>query len=149
MISPTIDYNQQLAAIQGQLAALQSGQFQQSFQSQQRPIPVQPVQSPVSFQQSRQVQGVNGKAGAETFLINNLPANSSDILLDNNHNKIYMIKKDANGNPCPVVTASFTIDEETEDTEDFVTKKDFAVFRDELKAEIEKLIKGEKNEQSA
>ena len=115
--------------LQQQLQNLQQ-QYQnlQGYQSQQvQSIPQ--IQMPVI---SRQVQYVEGLQGAKLFQ-QNLPSNSSEIIMDKDENLFYMVSKDANGTPSKkIIIGRFQI-EEMEEEPMFLTRKDFDDFKEEIK----------------
>lgn len=118
--------------LQQQLQNLQQ-QYQnlQGYSSQQvQSIPQ--IQMPVI---SHQVQYVEGLQGAKLFQ-QNLPSNSSEIIMDKDENLFYMVSKDANGTPSKkIIVGRFQI-EEVEEEPTFLTRKDL----DEFKEEIKKLL---------
>ena len=98
---------------------------------QQVPMP-QPVQVPIPVQ-SRQVQYVEGIAGAKLYQ-DNLPSNSSEIIMDKDENIFYMVSKDANGTPSRHITrCRFEIEEIQEEEPAFLTRKDFDDFKEEIR----------------
>ena len=114
--------------------------LQQQYQSmttpnvvmpQQVPMP-QPVQVPIPVP-SRQVQYVEGIAGAKLYQ-DNLPSNSSEIIMDKDDNIFYMVSKDANGTPSRHITrCRFEIEEIQEEEPAFLTRKDFDEFKEEIR----------------
>ena len=98
---------------------------------QQVPMP-QPVQVPIPVP-SRQVQYVEGIAGAKLYQ-DNLPSNSSEIIMDKDENIFYMVSKDANGTPSRHITrCRFEIEEIQEEEPAFLTRKDFDDFKEEIR----------------
>ena len=124
-------YNQQLQQIQSQLNNLQN--YHPAALSYPQ------VVIPTSQPESEQIKSVTGIDGAKAYL-QNLPPNSSAILLDNNENIFYSVKKDANGIAFPIGIGEFTLRTEDEiiETEksDYVTKKELEAFLAEIKAFI-------------
>ena len=120
-------------AFHNQLSDLQR-QYQQLQAQQPQPIPqLQPVQVPVP---PRQVQYVEGISGAKLYQ-QNLPSNSSEIIMDKEDNIFYMVSKDANGTPArKIPVGRFSLEEYVEDEPTFITRKDF----DELKKEIMEIL---------
>ena len=112
------DYNQQLKAIQNQIAGLQTPFPQPQL------TPEQPAQM--------QVKGVTGLKGATQFL-QSMPANSSAIVADDEEEYVYTLKKDANG-----VESIFRSNVKWErinsvNGDEVVTKKDFESFKEEIR----------------
>ena len=92
----------------------------------------QPVQVPIPVP-SRQVQYVEGIAGAKLYQ-DNLPSNSSEIIMDKDENIFYMVSKDANGTPSRHITrCRFEIEEIQEEEPAFLTRKDFDDFKEEIR----------------
>lgn len=123
-------YNQQLAAIQNQLMNLQTApvpSWQYAPQQTMTPQPEVPAQ---------QSQFVTGMDGARAYL-RSMPPNSSATVFDNNEDVFYALKKDANGIASPIKKCPFTVEEENENSNDYVTKKDFEAFKTELKQFLE------------
>ena len=124
-----------LNSLQQQIQNLQQ-QYQNMAASnvvmpQQIPMP-QPVQVPIPVQ-SRQVQYVEGIAGAKLYQ-DNLPSNSSEIIMDKDENIFYMVSKDANGTPSRHITrCRFEIKEIQEEEPAFLTRKDFDDFKEEIR----------------
>lgn len=129
-----MSYN--LNSLQQQLQDL-SRQYQQ-LTGQQQPLqqipqpiyqslPVQPVV------QSRQVQYVEGLAGARLYQ-DGLPSNSSEVIMDKDENIFYMVSKDANGTPSKrIPRARFTIEEFEDEEPAFLTRKDLDDFKEEIR----------------
>lgn len=108
-------YNQQMAAIQQQIANL-------------KPAPVFTPQAPV-----HKISPVDGLSGAEAIL-KEMPAGSSDIVAHKSEDIIYILARDENNVPAPIQIAKIEFIQEQEDPTGYVTKKDFNAFKDELKA---------------
>ena len=119
-------FNQQLQQVQSQLANLQSA----PLNTMQMPYP-QYLQQPA--QEPEQIKTVTGLEGAKTYL-QNMPANSSAVLMDNNENVFYSVKKDTNGMAFPIAIGRFTLETEQDQPSAYVTKKDFEEFKAELKS---------------
>ena len=121
------DFNltgQQLQDLQRQYQQL-AGLAQPS----QPTIPTMAVQPPTP---SRQVQYVEGVSGARLYQ-QNLPPNSSEIIMDKDENIFYFVSKDANGTPAKKIPIGrFTI-EEAEEEPVFLTRKDFEEFKEEIR----------------
>ena len=117
---------------QSQLADL-SRQYQQ-LQNQSQPVNPQYIPQPIPQPiPSRQVQYVDGYAGAKLYQ-QNLPPNSSEIIMDKNENILYLVSKDANGTPSKQIPhGHFTIEEDSEEEPIFLTRKDFDDFKDEIR----------------
>ena len=98
-------------------------------QPQQQTMPPVQVQPPIP---SRQVQYVEGIGGARLYQ-QNLPSNSSEIIMDKDENIFYFVSKDANGTPAKKIPVGrFTIEEATEEPV-FLTRKDFDDFKEEIR----------------
>lgn len=123
-------FQRQLADLQSQLQSYQAQQPQQStFQSQY--ITPQQVQVPIP---ARQVQYVEGIAGARKYQLEKLQPNSSEVIMDKNENIFYHVSKDANGTPASrIPIGRFTIEEETEQESTSLTRKDFDEFKEEIR----------------
>ncbi len=98
---------------------------------------VYPIPAPAQIQLStppRQVQYVEGIAGARLYQQNELPPNSSEIIMDKDDNILYMVSKDANGTPSKKIKAArFTIEELEEEEPAFLTRKDLDDFKEEIR----------------
>ena len=124
------EYNQQVQAIQNQIANLQTAApswLYNPAQTTSVPKPAMPVQ---------QIQRVKGIDGAKAYLAG-MPANSSAILMDNDEDIFYAVQKDANGMASPIMIGHFTMEQENDHADDYVTKKDFEAFKNELKQFLE------------
>lgn len=120
-----------LNSLQQQIQNLQQQYQNMTSQNMQVPMP-QPVQVPIPVQ-SRQVQYVEGIAGAKLYQ-DNLPSNSSEIIMDKDENIFYMVSKDANGTPSRHITrCRFEIEEIQEEEPAFLTRKDFDDFKEEIR----------------
>ena len=111
------NYNQQVASIQGQLAALQQKQYpsltQATFPQQFQPEP--PPQ---------QLKYVDGPDGAREYQ-SKLAYNSSDVVFDKNDDIFYFVYKDANGiSPKLLTIGRYTLEQESEPESMYVTKQD-------------------------
>lgn len=101
---------------------------QQSFQQfvptvQQVPIPVQP----------RQIQYVEGLSGAKLYQ-DNMPFNSSEIIMDKDEDVFYKVSKDANGIPAKhIIRCHFTIEEIQSEEPAVLTRKDLDDFKEEIR----------------
>lgn len=96
----------------------------------QQIIPTSPVQIPVLPHQIQYVEGLNGATLYQT----NMPSNSSEIILDKDEDIFYKVSKDANGIPAKkIIRCRFTIEEIQSDEPDFLTRKDFEEFKEELR----------------
>ena len=122
------NYNQQVGAIQAQIASLRSPQAYSPMPTAVRAFPVY----------SSQVKYVDGIAGAKEYQ-SKMPNNSSEIIMDKNEDLFYVVSKDANG-ACPksMPIGRFTIEQEQTDEPQYVTRKDFDAFE----ARITKLLQG-------
>ena len=127
--------SQQLSDIQRQYQQLSNLQGQtQLFPNQpvQTPPPIQAPQQPI---QPRQIQYVDGIAGARLYQ-SGLTSNSSEIIMDKNEDIFYKVSKDANGIPTKKIPVGrFTIVEEPVEEEEpvFLTRKDFDDFKEEIR----------------
>ena len=90
-------------------------------------LPVEPPSIP------RQVQYVEGMAGARIYQQNMQP-NSSEIILDRNEDIFYFVSKDANGTPAKKIPCGhFTLEEPKEEEEPILlTKKDLLDFKEDI-----------------
>lgn len=113
------NYNQQVASIQGQLAALQQKPYPPINQN------MYPQQIP--FQQDTtppQVKRVDGPDGAREYQ-SKLPYNSSDVVFDKDNDVFYLVYKDANGiSPKLLTIGHFTLEQEAANDPVYVTKQD-------------------------
>ena len=117
------DYNQQMARIQGQIAALKS----------QPPVPyvAQPLQT--STPPPKQLNQAKGIEGAIKFQ-NDLSPGSNDVVFDEDTDHFYLISKDEDGStPTKIRRYSFTLDEEIETTPVYITKADLDNFKEEIR----------------
>lgn len=105
----------------------------------QMQVPVQvPIPVPV-----RQVQYVEGIAGAKLYQ-DNLPANSSEIIMDRDENVFYQVSKDANGTPSRhIIRCRFEVEDIQEEEPMVLTRKEF----DDFKAEIRQLFASQNQKQ--
>ncbi len=91
-----------------------------------------PVQVPIPVP-TRQVQYVEGIAGAKLYQ-DNLPANSSEIIMDRDENIFYQVSKDANGTPARrIIRCRFEVEDIQEEEPMFLTRKDFDDFKEEMR----------------
>ena len=122
------NYNQQVASIQGQLAALQQPQY-----------PPMKTPFPQQFQPEpppQQLKYVDGPDGAREYQ-SKLAYNSSDVVFDKNDDIFYFVYKDANGiSPKLLTIGRFTLEQETEADPMYVTKKDLEDFKADILAAI-------------
>ena len=135
--------NANLNSLQRQIQDLQQ-QYQAGLNPNISNIPqVQvPVQVPIPIP-SRQVQYVDGIAGAKMYQ-DNLPANSSEIIMDRNENIFYQVSKDANGIPSRHIDrCRFEVEEIQEEEPMVLTRKEF----DDFKAEIRQLFASQNQKQ--
>ena len=120
---PQVDYNQQMQAIQQQIANLKAPQPQ---------MPTFYAPAPV-----HQIKPVDGLSGAEAIL-KEMPAGSSDIVAHKTEDIIYILARDQNNVPAPIQVAKIEFIQAQEDPTGYVTKKDLDAFKEELKALIQK-----------
>ena len=112
-----------LNSLQQQIQNLQQQYQKMTSQNMQVPIPVP----------SRQVQYVEGIAGAKLYQ-DNLPSNSSEIIMDKDENIFYMVSKDANGTPSRHITrCRFEVENIQEEEPAFLTRKDLDDFKEEIR----------------
>lgn len=110
-----------------------SRQYQQLQNAPQLASAIAPMAYPQVPVPSRQVQYVEGLAGAIKYQSEKLPYNSSEVIMDKNENIFYMVSKDANGTPARIIPAGrFTIEEIQEETA-FLTRKDLEDFKEEIR----------------
>ena len=137
-------YNGNLNGLQRQIQDLQ--QQYQAMASSSIPIVPQQVQMPVQVPipiQARQVQYVEGMAGAKLYQ-DNLPANSSEIIMDRDENIFYQVSKDANGTPSRhIIRCRFEVEDLQEEEPMVLTRKEF----DDFKAEIRQLFASQNQKQ--
>lgn len=101
-----------------------------------------PVQVPIPVP-TRQVQYVEGMAGAKLYQ-DNLPANSSEIIMDRDENVFYQVSKDANGTPSRhIIRCRFEVEDIQEEEPMVLTRKEF----DDFKAEIRQLFASQNQKQ--
>ena len=122
-----------LNSLQQQIQNLQQQYQNMTSQNMQVPVQVpQPIQVPIPIP-SRQVQYVEGIAGAKLYQ-DNLPSNSSEIIMDKDDNIFYMVSKDANGTPSRHITrCRFEVENIQEEEPAFLTRKDFDDFKEEIR----------------
>ena len=135
--------NANFNSLQRQIQDLQQ-QYQMATNPNIPPVPqVQvPVQVPIPIP-SRQVQYVDGIAGAKMYQ-DNLPANSSEIIMDRNENIFYQVSKDANGIPSRHIDrCRFEVEDIQEEEPMVLTRKEF----DDFKAEIRQLFANQNQKQ--
>lgn len=118
-------FQQQLQDLSRQYQQLQSSP--QFTQPTSMPLPQMPVVS-------RQVQYVQGITGAMKYQLEQLPYNSSEIIMDKDDNIFYMVSKDANGTPARKIPCGRFVIEEIEEESVTLTRKDFEDFKDEIRA---------------
>ena len=125
-------FQRQLADLQSQLQSFQTQQPQpQSSVYQPSYISPQQVQVPIP---ARQVQYVEGIAGARKYQLEKLQPNSSEVIMDKNDNIFYHVSKDANGTPASrIPIGRFSIEEEPEQESTSLTRKDFDEFKEEIR----------------
>ena len=101
-----------------------------------------PIQIPIPVP-AHQVQYVEGIAGAKLYQ-DNLPANSSEIIMDRDENVFYQVSKDANGTPSRhIIRCRFEVEEIQEEEPMVLTRKEF----DDFKAEIRQLFANQNQKQ--
>ena len=125
---------QQIQNLQQQYQSLLGNQTQQQvFPNFQSPLPQPvPVQVPIPVP-PRQVQYVEGMAGAKLYQ-DNLPSNSSEVIMDKDENIFYLVSKDANGTPSKRITrCRFEIEDYQEEEPIFLTRRDFDDFKEEIR----------------
>lgn len=127
------NYQQQLQDLSRQFQQLNT-QYQ-NFQSATIPQPQQ-ITIPTP---PRQVQYVEGIGGAKLYQ-DNMPPNSSEIIMDKNENIFYHVSKDANGTlPRYIPIGRFTLEEPQQSEEPaFLTRKDLDEFKDEIRQLLSK-----------
>lgn len=125
--------NGNLNSLQQQIQNLQQQYQNMTSSNMQVPVQVpQPIQVPIPIP-SRQVQYVEGIAGAKLYQ-DNLPSNSSEIIMDKDENIFYMVSKDANGTPSRHITrCRFEVENIQEEEPAFLTRKDFDDFKEEIR----------------
>lgn len=116
--------------------------LQQQLYNLQRQLPQITSQTPIQPMTNlmpsppvipKQVQYVDGVAGAKLYQ-SNLSPNSSEIILDKEKDVLYMVSKDANGTPARKITAArFTIIDIDDDEPAFLTRKDLDSFKEEIR----------------
>ena len=111
---PNIDYNQQMAAIQAQIAQMK------------QPVPV------TTYQPSYQIKYVDGISGAKELQAK-MPSNSSEIVMDKNEDIFYVLSKDANG-ACPKLMqiGRFQLESEASTEPQYITKTDLDAFEQRI-----------------
>lgn len=108
-------------------------QYQELSNYQQPKNTMQPIIPPQLSIPSRQVQYVEGLDGARLYQ-QNLPSNSSEIIMDKEENLFYYVSKDANGTPAKrIPVGHFTIEEVQQEEPMFLTRKDFDDFKEEIR----------------
>ena len=113
---PNIDYNQQLAQLQSQIANMKAPAYQ----------------APAIPQIPTQIKYVDGINGAKELQSKMLP-NSSEIVMDKNEDLFYVLSKDANGDiPKVMQMGRFTLEQEESNEPAYVTKKDFEAFEQKI-----------------
>ena len=125
---------QQIQNLQQQYQSLLGNQTQQQvFPNFQSPLPQPvPVQVPIPVP-PRQVQYVEGMAGAKLYQ-DNLPSNSSEVIMDKDENIFYLVSKDANGTPSKRITrCRFEIEDYQEEEPICLTRRDFDDFKEEIR----------------
>lgn len=135
--------NANFNSLQRQIQDLQQ-QYQVTTNPNIPPVPqVQvPVQVPIPIP-SRQVQYVDGIAGAKMYQ-DNLPANSSEIIMDRNENIFYQVSKDANGIPSRHIDrCRFEVEDIQEEEPMVLTRKEF----DDFKAQILQVLANQNQKQ--
>ena len=124
---------QQIQNLQQQYQSLIGNQTPPVFQGFQQQVsqPV-PVQVPIPVP-TRQVQYVEGMPGAKLYQ-DNLPSNSSEVIMDKDENIFYLVSKDANGTPSKHITrCRFEVEDYKEEEPAFLTRKDFDDFKEEIR----------------
>lgn len=123
---------QQIQNLQQQYQSLLGNQSP-SFQNfQPQTVPPVPIQVPVPVP-SKQVQYVEGMPGAKLYQ-DNLPSNSSELIMDKDENIFYLVSKDANGTPSKHITrCRFEVEDYQEEEPMFLTRKDFDEFKQEIR----------------
>ena len=125
--NPNINLQQQLQDL--------SRQYQQLLGQSQAAFPVStPITAPVPIPVPvRQIQYVEGIAGARLYQ-DNMQANSSEIIVDKDEDIFYKVSKDANGIPSKkIVRCSFTVLDELTEEPNYLTRKDFDEFKEEIR----------------
>ena len=128
--------SQQIQNLQQQYQSLVGNQQPTftNFPLVQQPVQTPQIQMPVSMPvPSRQVQYVEGMPGAKLYQ-DNLPSNSSEVIMDKDENIFYLVSKDANGTPSKHITrCRFEIEDYQEEEPMFLTRKDFDDFKEEIR----------------
>lgn len=125
------DYNQQMAKIQGQIAALKTSPPTVPFTAPVTPTPKQ-----------KQINQVKGLEGAIKYQ-NDLTPGSNDVVFDEETDHFYLVSKYEDGTtPQTIRRYRFTLDEEIDATPVYITKHDL----DNFKEEIRMLLAKEKDE---
>ena len=79
------------------------------------------------------IQYVDGIEGAKSFQ-REMPANGKAVLMDRNEDTFFVVGKDANGVPEPILIGrNFTLEQEKSKEDSYVTKDDFEAFKNELR----------------
>ena len=122
-----MDLQNSLSSLQAQLAQMQHGGGYVSYTPPIYPQPVYNQISPPAPQPviSRQVDSVHGVKGALEYQ-NKLAPGSNCIILDDENDIIYFVRKDANGNvPEKLTIGDFKLRKENCNENEYVTKQDF------------------------
>lgn len=124
---------QQIQNLQQQYQSLIGNQTPPVFQGFQQPVSSpMPVQVPIPVP-TRQVQYVEGMPGAKLYQ-DNLPSNSSEVIMDKDENIFYLVSKDANGTPSKHITrCRFEVEDYQEEEPAFLTRKDLDDFKEEIR----------------
>ena len=84
------------------------------------------------------IEYVRGMDGAREYL-NKMPANGNAVIMDQDEAMFYVVSKDANGTPAPIMFARFTLEtEQTPKPPEYVTKDDL----EQLKLELKQMLTG-------
>lgn len=79
------------------------------------------------------IQYVDGLNGAKDYQ-RDMPANGKAVLMDRNEDTFFVVGKDANGVPEPILIGrNFTLEQEKSKEDSYVTKDDFEAFKNELR----------------
>ena len=84
------------------------------------------------------VHYVSGVKGMRDYASHMRP-NSSAAVFDENGDKFYFLRTDANGALAPIMVGSYTLEPLQEETSEFVTKKDFDALRNDIQTIVAKL----------
>ena len=128
--------NPQLMALQNQVQSLLN-----NYNQLNKMVPPQNQQANLNMNSNQAIQFVYGIDGANKFL-KSMGPNTSAAVFDHDNPIFYMLSVDANGVPAKIKIGKFTLEDAPEPESDVITKKDFDIFKSEIRAMLSQKNQG-------